>query len=752
MKAGPPRRNQAWLAVCCTAALVAIVLSLFVTKPDRATAAAPPTGNNSSIPTAPGAKPTPDPNDDPCRLASCAPTVTDTPDPNKSYALPGQEGDQSSQTEDKDQTKQSSTSGEDSSRDDEDPPDYVGALIDQSRCAERPHVTVPKTGGKAAGKCIPVDSFQAIVVSGDDDASNSVCAVSQVLCTKDSGGSSGDDGIARAIGTQFNFIWGTYRLTVTIAAWFTTWAVTFELFAKIGEFADALREVWDEQVINRIGLGGVGGFVLAVAALWAGLLMLFHRFRRGFAELTVAILIAVIASAFLLHPGDTINRTMNGARYLGLTVAAISSDPGDSRSAPASPDEADRVAGAQVNNAVADKLVTSVLVKPHMIANTGKVQTGVCEKRYWNMLASTGKARDQALARFVEQKADNGQPCAQASALRPSVERVLVGALLLVMAVIVCAFCLLTAGLLLLSQVAAAGYLAVAGIVGTLAPLPGWGRSLLGKWITGLLVAVAGVIASVLIVVVYLNVLGLILGLGQSPLANFAIAIIVALAGFKLRKRLTAGFRNRARQIGAKLEGTLHRPGGETLVERQQRRHTSVSHLQTATAVAGGAAGGAGAGAAAAGNAPGSGDEALPTNGSKEPKKGAGFGARVRNAMGQTPHGRLAMETASGGSGKPAPLPSGRSAVIAGGVAGVAAAGVARGNQAAQRTARSVKNEVIDATTPSGSIVSSARATRMASRVSGSSGVDSSARAKEVIAEMRRRQQQREQELRRGSS
>src|SRR5690606_8617379 len=145
-------------------------------------------------------------------------------------------------------------------------------------------------------------------------------------------------------------------------------------------------------------------------------------------------------------------------------------------------------------------------------------------------------------------------------------------------------------------------------------------------------------------------------------LANFAIAIIVAIAGFKLRKRLTAGFRNRARQIGAKLEGTLHRPGGETLIERQQRRHTSTSHLETATAVAG-----AGAGAAAGANAAGKGgpaalssDVPLPVDGASDRRRSVGFGARVRNAMGQTRHGRLAMETASGT--KAAALPTGSAA------------------------------------------------------------------------------------------
>lgn len=741
MKAAPTRRNQAWLAVCCTAALVAVILSFFVTNPNRANAAAPPTGGNSSIPTAPGTKPTPDPTDDPCRLASCAPTATNTPESDKSYALPGKNGDQSNQTQDKDQTNQSSTK-----RNENGPPDLVGALTGDRSCSDRPHVRVPKSGGQAAGECLPVGAFGVMGESeNNDDPIDARCTVSQVFCSKESGGTAGDNGVERALATQFGFVWESYLLTVDVAAWFTSWAVAFKVFGELSEFADTLRNTWDKRVIGQIGLGGVGGFILGVAVLWAGLLMLFHRFRRGLVELFASILIAVIASAFLLHPGDTIHKTMDGARYFGLTVASITSNPGTSRSVPTSQEEADRIATRQVGASVSDKLVTSVLVKPHMIANTGKVQTGNCERLYWEMLAADGgSSKEAAYNRFVEQKS-----CVQPGALQPSIQRILVAVLLLVMMVIVCAFCLLTAGLLLLSQVAAAGYLAVAGIVGTLAPLPGWGRALLGKWITGLLVAVAGVIASVLIVVVYLNVLGLILGLGQSPLANFAIAIIVAFAGFKLRKRLTAGFRNRARQIGAKLEGTLHRPGGETLVERQQRRHTSVSHLQTASAVAGARAG---AGAGAAGHAPVSGDEALPSDGTNERKNAVGFGARVRNAMGQTRHGRLAMETASGGSGKAVPLPNGQSAALAGGLAGVAAASVARGNQAAQRTARSVKNEVIDATTPSGSIVSSARATRTASKVSGKSGADSSARAKELIAEMRRRQQQREQELRRGLS
>lgn len=738
MTAPRSSRSQAWAAVCCTVALVAVIFALFAAKPAPANAA-PPTGDKSSIPTAPGAKPTPDPNDDPCQLTSCTPTVTSSSKPRESYALPGKNGKQTNQKQDPNQTQKSTTT----TKDEEEPSDLIGALTGETRCSKRPHVNAPRNGGDAAGKCIPVESFERMYkIESGGGSGGSVCGVSPRSCADDGADVGSEGGVQQAIATQFSFVWGAYQLVVSIAAWFTNWSVSFRLFGKLSEFANSLREVWDEQVIKEVGLGGIGGFVLGIAVVWAGLLMLFHRFRRGLAELVVSVLIAVIASAFVLHPGSTIQKTMDGARYLGLTVAAISADPDGSRNVPTSPEDADRVADDQVNSAVADKLVMSVLVKPHMIANTGRVQTGACERRYWEMMAASGEAREAAYDRMTEQKNKDDEACIQQSALRPSVERVLVAMLLLIMAVIVCAFCLLTAGLLLLSQVAAAGYLAVAGIVGTLAPLPGWGRSLLGKWITGLLVAIAGMIASVLIVVVYLNVLGLILGLGQSPLANFAIAIIVAIAGFKLRKRLTAGFRNRARQIGAKLEGTLHRPGGETLIERQQRRHTSVSRLETAAAVAG-----------APGQLPGNGDDALPVNGSNDKRKPVGFGARVRNAMGQTRHGRLAMETASGSGKAAAPLPSGQSAAIAGGLAGVAAVGVARGSQTAQRTARAVKSEVIDATTPSGSIVSSARASRTASKVSGSAGADSSSRAKELIAEMKRRQQEREQELsRRGFS
>lgn len=447
MTAPRSSRSQAWAAVCCTVALVAVIFALFAAKPAPANAA-PPTGDRFSIPTAPGAKPTPDPTDDPCQFAGCSPTVTASPKPRESYALPGKDGDQSKQKQNPDQTQQSAAG------DDEDaPPDLIAALIGEKSCPDRPHVEVPKTGGQAAGQCVPVDAFGPMGES--ENNSNSLdpgCAVSQLLCGKESGGSTGDNGAELALATQFAFVWGAYLLVVNIAAWFTDWAVSFKLFGELSEFADSLRNTWDRQVIGQIGLGGVGGFILGVAVVWAGMLMLFHRFRRGFAELILAVLIAVIASAFILHPGDTIHKTMNGARYFGLTVAAITSDPGGSRSVPTSQGEADRVARQQVSKSVSDKLVTNVLVKPHMIANTGRVQSGACERRYWEMLAADGDAKSVAYDRFTSQKS-----CVQPSALKPTVQRILVATLLLIMAVIVCAFCLLIAGLLLLSQVAAAG-------------------------------------------------------------------------------------------------------------------------------------------------------------------------------------------------------------------------------------------------------------------------------------------------------
>lgn len=622
------------------------------------------------------------------------------------------------------------------SRSSQAPPDYFKELTDRATCQERPHVRAPRNGGKATGSCVSVERFEPLAETSEGDAVSARCAISPALCGKDSTETGSDRTTDRALATQYAFIWTLYQMSVNVVAWFTDWGVSFQLFTKVSDFAERLRTVWDEQVIARVELGGVGGFVLMVAVVWAGLLMLFHRFRRGFAELIVSVLLAVIAAGFILHPGEAVAKTMETARYFGLTVATITLNPGQARSVPASPQKAEEVASRQIGDAVSNKLVASILVKPHMIANTGKVQTGQCERRYWEMLVAGNKAREAAYERLMDKgtRGGDGEQCVPDGALSPSIERVLVATLLLIMMIVVGAFCLVSVGLLLLSQVAVGAYLAVAPVVAALAPLPGWGRGLLVKWITGLLVAVAGIIASVIVVVVYLNVLGLILGMGESPLANFALALLVVIAGFKLRKRLTSGLRRGARQIGAKLEGTLQRPGGETLVEREQRRHTSTSHLRTAEAVA------AGTGAVATGSAIGRRvrDPAVGSDSSLDGGSGSvGFGSRVRNAMSQTKHGRLAVDTTGGRGGSP--LPSGATAAAAG---GLAAAGLTRGSVAAARTVGKAKADLTDATMPSGPVASE-RATRAASRVADGS----SDRAKELVAEMQRRQKERQQEL-----
>lgn len=749
------RRHLVAIA-CCLAALAAAVVTIVVAPAAPAHATAP-AATPSPIPTPPGAKPSPGPGDDPCRFVGCStPTVSATPDGRRSAPSTTPNGGTPKATPATSQTKQPTTQAKGGTGDE--PPDYFGQLTDQKGCAGRPHVIAPRSAGKAAGHCIPVSSFAAMYEARSPAAGLGwKCFVPffQGMCNPDTGISTKDSATDEALGTQFGFVWGMYQMVVNLAAWFTQWGVSFQPLAVVGDLAGDLQRAWDAKVIDRLHLGGFGGFVLMLAALWAGLLMLFRRFRRGFAELMVAVLIAVIGAAFLLHPGTTISKSINAARYFGLTVAVISLDPGGSPTLPTSAQAANQIADKQVGRAVSDKLVTSVLVKPHMIANTGEVQKGACEKQYWEMLDAKGKQQSTRYEQFTKEGG-----CVAAGALRPSVERILMASLLLIMAILIALFCLLAVGLLLLSQLAAAVYIAVAGLVWTVAPLPGWGRSILVKWLTGLLVCIAGTIAGVLVVVVYLDVLGVILGLGEAPLVNFALALIVAIAGFTLRKKLTTGLRNGARQIGAKLEGSLSRPGGETMVETQQRKQTGLAPLPVATAVADG--GGALPGGDPAGAAGGqSADLVSGAGGRAKPF----FSERVRNAVGQSKQGKLALSTTAGAgrAGQLAGAAGGAGAVggtsAAGGAAlgapGIVALGAVQGAQAAGRTARKVKGDVIESTTAGGNPAAGERATRIAERAvprgGGSPTPDRppSNRAQELVAEMQRRRAEREEELRR---
>lgn len=745
---------------CCLVAVAAAVVTLVVAPAAPAHAAAP-AAAPSPIPTPPGAKPSPDPGDDPCRYVGCStPTVSATPDGRRAAPSATPNDETPRPTPGTTQTPRQTVQAKAKGGTGDEPPDYFGQLTDKKGCAGRPHVIAPRTAGKAAGHCIPVSRFAAMYEATSPAAGASwKCFVPffQGMCNPDTGVATKDSATDQALGTQFGFVWGMYQMVVNLSAWFTQWGVSFQPLAVVSDLAGDLQRAWDAKVIDRLHLGGFGGFILMLAALWAGLLMLFRRFRRGFAELMVAVLIAVIGAAFLLHPGTTITKSINAARYFGLTVAVISLDPSGSPTLPTSAQAANQAADKQVGRAVSDKLVTSVLVKPHMIANTGSVQKGACERQYWEMLDAKG---EQQKTRYEQFTKEGG--CVAAGALRPSVERILMASLLLIMAILIALFCLLAVGLLLLSQLAAAVYIAVAGLVWTVAPLPGWGRSILVKWLTGLLVCIAGTIAGVLVVVVYLDVLGVILGLGEAPLVNFALALIVAIAGFTLRKKLTAGLRNGARQIGAKLEGSLSRPGGETMVETQQRKQTGLAPLPVATAVADG--GGALPGGDPAASAGGQSADLVGGVGARAKPF---FSERVRNAVGQSKQGKLALSTTAG-AGRAGQLAgaTGSAGAVGGaggaalGAPGVVAFGAVQGAQAAGRTARKVKGDVIESTTAGGNPASGERATRIAGRAvprgggspsRGSSPTPdrpSSNRAQELIAEMQRRRAEREQELR----
>lgn len=553
----------------------------------------------------------------------------------------------------------------------------------------------------------------------------------------------------QALGTQFGFVWGIYQLVVNLAAWFTTWGISFEPLAKISGLAQNLQNAWDTQVIAKSGLGGLTGFVLLLAILWACLLMLFRRFRRGFAELMISIVIACIAAGFLLHPGHTITKSVDAARYLGLTVAVISLDPQHAGGVPTNPAQADRVAKQQIGRAVADKFVANVMVKPHMIANTGHEQHGRCEQQYWEMLDAQDTSKAESTYTHFTEKSG----CVSAAALRPSVERILTASLLLIMAIVVGLFCMLAVALLLLSQLAAGVYVAVAGVVGMVAPLPGWGRSILVRWLTGLLVCVAGVVAGIVVVVVYLDMLGVVFGAGGNPLVNFAIAVLLAVVGLKLRKRITASLRNGARQLGARLEGTLQRPGGETLVETAQRKRVGLTPLPvTGIALAEGAAGANGshlAGAKLAREQPPSLEElnhAGEAHGAGTGSQSVGFGTRVRNAIGQSKAGQLALNTAGAGGrlriSPDTPALGGRG----GGAANMQLVAAAGRTTPAARTGSSM----VTGSSTSVPATSGQRATQTAARVSTgrtSTSSGSSARTQALFTELRRRQREREAEM-----
>lgn len=608
------RRSPAALAVCCTAVLVAVLATLVAVGPGAARAA-PPSSGNSEIPTAPGAKPTPDSTDDPCKNTVC---IGKTPPP-----LTPSSGTSSTPSQPKQGKK-----GEENEK----PANYLGALTNQGKCIDSPHVTAPRNAGKVAGQCIPVDSFGAIVLSDGGATGALECAASGVLCMRNTTNQAAEASKDTSLGTLFVMVWSSYRTVVYVTAWFTMWAMSFDFYNTLAEFADTLRTTWDKRIIERSGLGGIGGLILTIAVLWAGMIMLFRNFRRGLTEMLLAILIASIAATMFLHTGVTMRKAMEGARFLGLSVAAVSADP--TGTVPGSAGlAADEVAEKQVGNAVGDKYVRAILVKPHMIANTGQVQTGVCERRYWEMLGANGKAKADAAQRFAEQRDGKGDRCVPAGAMGPSVERIMAAALMLLMAVVVSLVCFICAGLLVLCQLGAAAYLATAGIVGTIAPLPKWGRPLLARWAKGLLKVLAGVVASILVVVLYLNLLGLVLGLTPSPLGSFVIAVAAAIVGWRLWKRLTRSFRNWRWRGEPRMWGQNVRTFTSHRVERE------VVHREATVIFAG---------FPADGTAAGRGEGAMPHNFANA---GApGFASRVQDAMRATPQGQQAMHALAGNS------------------------------------------------------------------------------------------------------
>ena len=284
--------------------------------------------------------------------------------------------------------------------------------------------------------------------------------------------------------TNFVFIaasWG-----VALIVWVLDWVFSFGIGRTLGPDAGRLAEVLDLQLFGRLNLVH-GGLFTAVA--WTGWQLLRNRTARGLTELGVSVLLAGLSGVMLADP---VAANCAGVRVLaGLSgeVLAVATETAPLQFAEVEGCSED--AGTQYRAQLApfgQAITTALVVRPALLLNWGTIPPpdapGDCRRLAEEALAAGpwggSNGRRDPLAAVPE--------CYGLTVFNsePSMHR-LAGAVLLLLAV----------GFAAATTVALAFTIAVAQVIGlllvTVGPavlafgiVPGVGRQLLIRWLTGL--------------------------------------------------------------------------------------------------------------------------------------------------------------------------------------------------------------------------------------------------------------------------
>lgn len=358
-----------------------------------------------------------------------------------------------------------------------------------------------------------------------------------------------------------NFLFGIAATIVTFLAWLTGFSLEWPYLGVLGEQAQAIEDVFRTDLIPGVDLRLI---MLTFAGAWCMWKFVRGRTGQSFGEGAVSLVISALAVTVLAYPVQLIfgeDGLLTQTRDGGLEVSSLALSGGEESST--DPD--------QVIVPLQQSLVDALIAQPHQLINFGEpIPPGHPCYAVWEDIVAGGPwadadsdVEDQPREAMRDQCGADGERLAAYNE-DPTGERLL-AAFLFLLAVLVlsvpwilCAFAAGLAPFLLLFE---AALFLIAMIV---AILPGDSRAFFYKRIGGVISTLAGVVAALLIMTVFVLVIAgtLSADTGLPLIARFLIIDGIAIAGLIFRKRITARLKAVGQKVTAKLSSS--RLGGTT--------------------------------------------------------------------------------------------------------------------------------------------------------------------------------------------
>ncbi|GAB3435109.1 hypothetical protein [Flindersiella endophytica] len=339
------------------------------------------------------------------------------------------------------------------------------------------------------------------------------------------------------------------RWVVGLASWLVEWVLDFKITNYLLGPVIKLSQVLESHLIIGTGLGA---FALTLAAVVCGMWVLRGRRSKGLTEFAVTLVIAAFAATYISSPASTVfgpTGLLGKTRDLSLEVGSLVITDGRSSTG----------GSAKVTSEVRAMFVDTFVRKPHQLINYGELfdadpqRPHRCLRVYNDLLAdgpwgSSPEPRTRMTACDPELADFNREATWDrlGAALLSVIAALFVGVL-----AILISLTLLASQLWLVLETIRLLFALVIGLV------PGPGRRQLWKAIGGLAAALAGVIATIVSLMLYVVVVrALLTAAGNQWLfVRFLLLDVAIFCGFAWYKKLLAGSRSVAARISTRFGG-----------------------------------------------------------------------------------------------------------------------------------------------------------------------------------------------------